>query len=214
MRFIVRYAVLMTVFFCLGNKQTFAVDARTDCPMPSADDYFMPALSVPSAPLAVSLDEFSRQWYSKHLRAMSEPTLSCGPGNAEETYRFLWLRTFHHPIAVRVARLKEGIQLSAVELSGAGGYEPGGIIKQIHKSLSSDQWQTLISEVEDCKYWSQPSVDNSGIGLDGAQWIIEARRGQSYHVVDRWNGGPCDSLGLLFLDLAGLKPTKPDDHIY
>ena len=215
MRFIVRYTLLVTALLCFENRMAIAVDVRPTCHPWSADDYFMPALSVPFAPLAVSLDQFKRQWYSKHLRAMSEPSLSCGPNNDEETYRFLWLRTFHHPIAVRIARSEKGVQLAAVELSGAGGYEPGSILKQIHKSLSSDQWQTLISAIEAYKYWSQPSDENS-FGADGAQWIIEARRGCTYHVVDRWNGGPDPhhSLGLLFLELAGLKPVKPDDHIY
>ena len=156
MLFILRYTLLMAIFFCLENKQSFAGDAKTDCPQSSADDYFFLA-----SPSKSSQDKFKRQWYSKHLRAMSEPTLSCGPSSAEETYRFLWLLSFHNPIAVRVARSNEGVQLSAVELSGAGGYEPGTIVKQLQKSLSPDQWQTLISEVEACKYWSQPSVDNS-----------------------------------------------------
>lgn len=213
MHLIFRYAFLMSALLCLGNRQAFAVDVRPDCPPSSADDYFMPALSIPFAESSVQLRQSRRQWYSKHLRAMFEPSLSCGPSNDDETYRFLWLRTFHKPIAVRIVRSVNGVQLTAVELSGAGGYNPGSILKQIHKSLSADQWQTLISAIEACKYWSQPSGEDNNIGADGAQWIVEARRGHAYHVVDRWtpHDGVYHSLGLLFLDLAGLKPAKPDD---
>jgi len=46
-------------------------------------------------------DLFVREWYSKHLVAMEEPSLSCGVLEDTETYRFLWLRTFHNPVAVR-----------------------------------------------------------------------------------------------------------------
>lgn len=38
-----------------------------------------------------------------------------------EIYRFLWLRTFHHPIAVAAVALEGGAQLRFVELDGRGG---------------------------------------------------------------------------------------------
>ena len=201
----------VVALFCLGNRHALADNVRPACPPLVNDNYFFLASSTPSAPLAASLDQFQRQWYSKHLRAMSEPSLSCGSNSELETYRFLWLRTFHHPVAVRIARSETGVQLTAVELSGAGGYEPGSTLKQIHKSLSSDQWQKLTDGIETSEYWSQPSVEKDNFGLDGAQWIIEARRGQTYHIVDRWSGGGIHFLGLLFLELAELKPAKPDE---
>jgi hypothetical protein len=41
-------------------------------------------------------------------------------------------------------------------------------------------------------------------GLDGAQWLIEGRRGQTYHAIDRWSPrGTVHDLGSLFFDLAG-----------
>ncbi len=211
MHLVLQCLTFLLVLFCPMNMQEVSANVRlvrSTCPPQAHDNYFFPASSDPSALLAVSLHQFHRRWYSQHLHAMHEPSLSCVPSSDEETYRFLWLRTFHHPIAVRVARSKEGIQLSAVELSGAGGYEPSSILKQIHKSLSSDQWQELTDTIRAVRYWLQPSVETGGIGLDGSQWIIEARRGQIYHVVDRWLGGMNYDLGLLFLELADLKPDK------
>ena len=52
------------------------------------------------------------------------PRTDCGL----ESYRFLWLRTFHKPIAVRVWSADSRYYLVVKELSGQGGYEPGRII--------------------------------------------------------------------------------------
>src|SRR5262245_53562261 len=70
----------------------------------------------------------SEHWYPEHLEAMKEPSLFQQSTNkVVEQYRFLWLRTFHKPIAVRVRKDSAGITLRVVRLSGAGGYNPGKI---------------------------------------------------------------------------------------
>jgi hypothetical protein len=62
-------------------------------------DYF-PRGILDENPHSSLLDE---QWYSKHLKALQEPSLWNLSGTQKsETYRFLWLRTFHHPISVRL----------------------------------------------------------------------------------------------------------------
>src|SRR5437899_2594377 len=50
------------------------------------------------------LDRSKVEWYSEHLQAMREPPLTRVAGEAE-VYRFLWLRSFHRPIAIRAQRL-------------------------------------------------------------------------------------------------------------
>lgn len=52
-------------------------------------------------------DDFVRGWYSSHLRSMAEPSLSCGA--IEDSYRFVWLRSFHSPVAVRMYRDRDGL---------------------------------------------------------------------------------------------------------
>jgi hypothetical protein len=47
--------------------------------------------------------ELKSQWYSSQLRALQEPSLlSLSKSPSAESYRFLWLRTFNHPIAIRL----------------------------------------------------------------------------------------------------------------
>lgn len=65
----------------------------------------------------------AENWYPKHLAAMKEPSLfEQSTKKLVQQYRFLWLRTFHKPIAVRIRKDSEGITLRVVRLSGAGSY--------------------------------------------------------------------------------------------
>lgn len=48
-------------------------------------------------------DEYTNRWYSKVLTGMDEPSLSEASEDLEShAYRFLWLRTFHPDVAVRL----------------------------------------------------------------------------------------------------------------
>lgn len=144
---------------------------------------------------------------------MGEPSVSCGPTDATETYRFLWLRTFHRPIAVRVSRYSNGIRLVAAELTGAGGYNPGGIAARTEKALSEADWGLLAASLSTTTFWSMTTRPaKPTLGGDGSQWIIEGRRGAEYHIVDRWTprDGPFRDAGLSFLKLAGISVPERD----
>lgn len=142
---------------------------------------------------------------------MREPSLSCGPATPDEVYRFLWLRSFHHAMAVRVSRVGEAYTLNAIVLSGAGGYEPGVPLRRVHRNLSASEWERVSQALRDLGFWTksaEPPPDEELVGMDGAQWIIEGRR-ERYRVVDRWNGEDgVRQVGLLFLDLAGIRPRE------
>src|SRR4051794_37575604 len=49
--------------------------------------------------------------FSRHLRAMNEPSLwkSSHGDKGPSTYRFLWLPTWGHPVAVRIERTNNGV---------------------------------------------------------------------------------------------------------
>lgn len=45
-------------------------------------------------------EEFLSSWYTQELNALQEPSLwALSKTQKEQSYRFLWLRTFHHPVA-------------------------------------------------------------------------------------------------------------------
>lgn len=118
---------------------------------------------------------------------MQEPSLSCGQGD-DEAYRFLWLRTWDHPIAIRIFRRGDRYGLAAVLLSGSGGYGPGTLSRRVTKNLSRAQWQRFIAALDQTRFWQATTTIDDTLGNDGAQWIIEGRREGRYHYVDRWGG--------------------------
>lgn len=156
----------------------------------------------PSA--ALNLDDS----YTKTLKAMSEPPLSCGETDAE-SYRFVWHRSFHRPIVVRLEASSTGKTLVALELDTISGYV-GKVAERIERPLLDVEWEALMAGLSATNFWGMPSTEPLRC-CDGAMWLIEARRGDDYHVVERQSPekGAFRVVGLIFLSLARLaSPTK------
>jgi hypothetical protein len=161
-----------------------------------------------------TLENDRERWYSRNLAALKEPSLyELSKDPKRESYRFLWLRTFNHPIAVRVDVNESGSGLMTIkESNGRGGYAPGALF--INKSAKIDRLvvsNLLVDQISSQGFWNlsteEPPPENV-VQLDGAQWILEAVRGGQYKLVDRWSPkeGPVRNLGILMaIDLAHLK---------
>ena len=129
--------------------------------------------------------KFTVEWYSKHLYAMKEPLLyNIIPH--KEIFRFLWLRTFDPPVAIRIEKNKDEYSLTLKICDGAGGYDPGNLIVNKTKAIDKATWNSFTGLVEKAGYWNSATTDND-IGLDGSQWILESADNRRYHVVDRWS---------------------------
>jgi hypothetical protein len=160
-----------------------------------------------------SKDAFVVDWYSKHLTALQEPSLwEISKSSKQQIYRFLWLRSFHAPIAVRLNINADGTAILTTKITnGKGGYEAGRLTQNKSKKLSKDQTQWFLDGVEELEYWKVPSMEEEDpqfVRVDGAQWIMEAVKDGTYKIVDRWSPekGPIRVLGLIMLiDLAKLK---------
>ena len=166
--------------------------------------------------------QFKEQWYAKHLQTLKEPSLwESSKTQMTQSYRFLWLRTFHHPISVRLDVNKDGTGLLTTRITtGKGGYEAGHLIKNKSQKLTKERTGWFLDRIEELGFWNLPTYEKSHeeigpngqktveIGLDGAQWILEGTRDGKYRVVDRWSPekGPVRILGLIMLiDLAELR---------
>ena len=92
------------------------------------------------------LNKFLDDWYSQQLRALREPSLLTQSKNqADTSYRFLWLRTFHHPIAVRSDLKPDGSSILTTKIaSGAGGYAPGHLVTNTSKPLTKQQTDAFL----------------------------------------------------------------------
>jgi hypothetical protein len=153
-------------------------------------------------PASPHSDSARNTWYSHQLQAMDEPVL--GPAQKGSTYRFTWLRTFHHPVAVRISADEGRVKLVAVELDGAGGYRPGKVLRRKAIELSRTQFHDLEALIRSKDFWDLPAHEETN-GLDGSEWIIEGVSGGNYHVVDRWSPdtGPVREIGEQMLLLTG-----------
>lgn len=149
-------------------------------------------------------------WYTEHLNALSEKPLS-GKENAE-TFRFLWLRTFHRPVAVRLEKRGDSVTLYWKECDGRGGYDPGQLATDRKKTIDRKVWSEFEKRITADGFWSMPGVRPEVIGFDGAHWLLEGSAGGRYHVTDRWGGGEIKPLCLFLLGLTDL--TIPEEEIY
>ncbi len=154
----------------------------------AAEIRYFPDRSLSDRP---DLHEFTVQWYGKHLRAMNEPSLFQASNDpSAQAYRFLWLRSFHAPVAVRLQVHPGGDgTLTVTVLSGAGGYEPGKV--KVHRVLpvEASKVAVFLEALETLGFWGLPGPDPSRTGLDGAQWVLEGTRKGAYWVLDRWSPG-------------------------
>ena len=129
-------------------------------------------------------DNFCNKWYSKHLFAMREPILF--PNSSQtETYRFVWLRTFHNPIAIRIEKQQNIYLLTWKLCDGAGGYEPGRLSIAKQKQIDENTWENFKKLLNKIDFWKM-DTEVKEMGFDGSQWILEGKVADKYHVVDRW----------------------------
>ena len=157
-------------------------------------------------------DKFVRDWCTKFLQAMDEPSL-VHPDRQWETYRFLWLRTFHHPIAIRLEHHCSDCALVVKELDGRGGYEPGEICRNISRIIRDQERAKFLSLLDRAHYWELLSGTMFG-HLDSALWVLEGYCNGKYHVVSRHsprnreaNMAFCEAC-LYLLDLSGIGATS------
>lgn len=147
-------------------------------------------------------DRFTRNWYGSELCAMGEAPLA-PPDRGATRIRFLWLRSFHPAIAVRLEHSGSGTELVAIKLAGGPDYAPGAVAKRVTRPLSPIEWRGVEALVQRSGFWHMPT-ETSPRGVDGSQWIVEISEPSRYHIVDRWSGGGVKTLGLHLLHLAGL----------
>jgi hypothetical protein len=139
------------------------------------------------------------------LRAAHEPSLlDMARDKSVLIYRFDWLRTFHQPIIVRLVVNQDGIgRVTAIEMTGQGGFAPGVIAKKQTLEVSKQDVAHFQGLTKAILYWTMPT-EAGPVGNDGAQWILEGVQSGQYHVVVRWTPkvGPYREACLYMLRLS------------
>lgn len=148
------------------------------------------------------LDNFTREWYGNELDLLDEPSLyELSNDESKTAYRFLYLRSFHPAIAIRI-ELEE-------DKTGKLYVKNGDEYKQ--SSLSTIKTGQIFEELDRSILWKLSSTIEYS-GLDGAHWIIEAVENGQYHLVDRWapKYGYIRRIGLYFLEVGGVDLDKEE----
>lgn len=157
------------------------------------------------------------------LKRLEEPSLfTKAQSTSAEAYRFLWLRTFHSPIAVRLEVQPDGTSLLTTKIAdGHAGfpYTVTKLIQNTTRSLSREQTDAFRRKVQSEGFWSATSRDTGGpSATDCDGWTIEGIKNGKYHVAERsvpnrlpQNVRMVRKLGLMLaIELGGMK--IPEDE--
>jgi len=179
-----------------------------------AQDVYFPENSLERDPRS---DQLKVGWYSHELKVLQEPSLLKLSNNPSlESYRFLWLRTFRPPVAIRLDLMPDGGGILTTKVAnGEAGfpYTVKHLVENMSRPLTHEQTQVFLAQVNRVDFWSLPGPVDDQTGTDGSQWIIEGVREGKYHVVDRWSpgSGAIRELGLVFVfGMAQMNISKDD----
>jgi hypothetical protein len=145
-----------------------------------------------------SLDAFNAQFYSAHLKFLHEPSLLLeSKDRGAQSYRFLWLRTFHHAVVIRLEVLNDGTGTLITKMSSGGagfGMPDRKIIEDISRPVSRAEVQSILKVLNEKHFMAIPSyVSHDQTGYDGSAWVLEGIKDGKYHVISRWT--PCNHSG-------------------
>jgi hypothetical protein len=165
------------------------------------------------------LDDFKAQWYARQLQALQEKPLCCDSADHEPVVRFVWLRSFQHPVVIRLDEMAAGNWRVVTKMgSGTGGGDPGTLTTRKKRTLAAHDVAAMRALFKPTSwFWSTASAqaatatgdcapDQTCVTLegDGSQWILEVRAGNRYHYIDRWSpkDGPVRDIGERLIALS------------
>ena len=183
-----------------------------------ADDIYFPAGIF--NPYEGELNWIAK-FYSGSLAAMQEPPLSPIKDESVETYRFLWLRSFHPPVCVRLYRVNNRSYMTVKQLSDGGraidgeAIFPKTLTVNETRPITEAEWEHFQGLLKKSDFWSMPT-EVSPKGLDGAGWLLEGVKSGRYHVVDRQSPeqGDYREACLYLLRISGVKIDESKDELY
>jgi hypothetical protein len=149
---------------------------------------------------------------SQILEAMHEPQLSCGVH--PDSYRVLWLHSFSNwpptrsawpPTVVRASQSNGRWTLTAVQLAGSVNQEE---VLRRERLLSQAESQEMSVAVGRFNLWTRQDFSWNRDANDGAMWVVEGRRGRTYHpaILINSDSEAIDRLAGVFLRMAGIDP--------
>ena len=154
----------------------------------AAPDFYFPVLIFPADNL---LERNFVEWYSGTLAAMREPPFSSLTSSDFEAYRFLWLRSFHPPVSIRIWRHNNEYCMTVKQLDSVDRYIDGrpvpaeNLVVNSTRPLSREEWTTFKQLLDGTRFWELPTFDVVPLANDGAFWMLEGVANGRHHFIDR-----------------------------
>ena len=201
--------------------------------------YYFPASFSDSEKMRFTWQQDMKQRRaSSSLYSFKEPILY-KKNDSQTIYRLLWFRSFHEPLCFSMKEYNSKFYMRAKMLNRYPAYydyveaigndeETGKVILDtIQKadrlaiikfdtavSLTKSEWNKIESYLTKVNFWNGPVDDpNTNLSSDGSSWIIEGRKNNKYHFIDRhFEGGELINFGKYLIWLCGMNIKK--DAIY
>jgi len=157
------------------------------------------------------LDTFLNQWFSYFMTEFDVHNYSEKYGGYE-SYRILWLRTFHNPIVIEIQDKRESVVLNYKISDGAGGYEFGNLKQDTTFIIDRQDWNQLTQLIKESDFWNLTTDKDLIPGCDGSELILEAQHEKGYHMIHRWGGQEIGECGRFMIELSKIK--IPEDEFY
>lgn len=182
------------------------------------NQFFLPYIELDS-------NFYLESWFSRELSIFKEPVIYLDTSK-KEIFRFTWLRSFHHPIVIRIENSNGKYLLFWKESDLIGGRGTGNIIIDKQKILTKQIWETFIAKLNNSNFWELITLQDNlpqfqGLSYnDGAEWILEGKAHgifykNCYHFVQRQFPDESSKIYQVcnfLLDLTDLKIKKIEKY--
>jgi hypothetical protein len=181
---------MLSIFFCL-----FAISstcAQTSTKRPTLKQAMPPDSKPQYFPVGVfskypEVSEWETRWYAGELRQLREPSLLEEKNRrGYSVYRFLRIPSFWPSLVIRLVVNPDGTGSLVAKRTNSQGEDESAPWEQ-SLPVSSEQVNDFLNLLHEAGFWSLPTA-KSTYGFDGEEWLLEGKRNDKYHVVDRWSG--------------------------
>ena len=185
----------------------------------TAPDFYFPAQTFPADTL---LERDFVEWYARTLSAMREPSLAARTNRDVEVYRFLWLRSFHPPVAVRLWRHNNEYCITVKQLEDTDRHVDGkfdtskNLVVNTTRSLTGDEWTTFKHLLARARFWDSPAFDDAPLANDGAFWMLEGAGHGRHHFINRQSpqSGAYYETCVYLLRRSGINIGEAESELY
>ena len=134
------------------------------------------------SPIAYSANE---KGWDAVLARFKEMPLESLPACVDESYRLIWIPSFHSPVSVRMWSARGKRFMTTKQLDGKGGYGMGQLALEQTRPVKEEEWFGFKRLLSQAAYWDLPSADDGPQPEDGAEWVIEGVQNRRRHDVHR-----------------------------